>query len=94
MIDPRFSYEDISKTGLSTKKLDELMAFVMGGAQAGTWGAIVSGLKLLVVAGYVYARKQIAGAELEKRKQEYEQSQGQGSQDQVSGDNLGSEPRG
>ncbi len=86
--DPRYPHEDLRPTSISVAKLDELMAFVM---QSGTGviGAVIGGIKILVVVAYVFARERLLAQEAQYRKQEYERRRTGGNQGELDRDDLG-----
>lgn len=90
--DPRYQYQDLRPASITVAQLDQLMGFVMDSGK-GTIGAVVAGLKILVVTGYMFARQKLVSDEAEYKKQQYEQGQAGGNQGQVDQDDLGGQRR-
>lgn len=90
--DPRYVYEDIGPTSISVARLDQLMTFVMDAPQ-GTFGAIISGVKILVVTAYMVARERLIAQSQEYSKQQYERKKAADNQSVIDHDTQGNQPR-
>lgn len=65
-------YTKYKQNNLKTSDLDDMMKFITSSG-SGKIGAIISGLKILVCAGYMYARSKLVENELLIDKQNMEQ---------------------
>lgn len=85
--DPRYIYQKTSPSGITVQQLDDLMAFVMNSPKT-TWGAIIAGIKMLVITVYLIARDKLESAMMEATKQQNEQAQAGKDQNAIDHDDL------
>lgn len=84
--DSRYQYIQ-SLPAFSVAQLDGLMTFVTASG-TGTVGAIIAGVKIILVTAYVIAREKLTSQEATALKQQYEQAQGNKNQSQINNDSL------
>lgn len=59
------SLADYNRPSVSVDKLDELADFTMNGNGVGKMAIIIAGIKLIICAAYIFARKSIIKQEME-----------------------------
>lgn len=87
----RFVYAQYARRSLGVAKLDALFESALLKSGAGTVGAIIGGIKLLVILGYLIARKKMLDEDLQLARAGYEQRSD--NRDDIDQDGLSSSPR-
>lgn len=90
-VDPRFKHKDIRPPSIPLEKLDSWMTSLMDpeATKMGWLAMIYMGLKVLLVLGYLIARKFLIDQQLEYEKQKYEQERSRDNQSDLDRETSG-----
>lgn len=91
--DPRYTYEDIVKPAVITDEMLGNLARGIFAPDTGIWATINMGIKLAFAVFYFFCRDKLIQGEMLRKKQVYERDQVPANQNEVDGDDLGSEDR-